>query len=458
MATDTQKAGPLARFFNLLRDAVYYTKNPSQSIAELSRAQRLVTQYVRIIFLVARQEVFDRLKLHAQALTYDTLLAIVPLLAVVFAMVNGFGGLEKARLEEFIMSRLAGSPEMQQAISGPIRDFVGNIQSGSIGAISIVLLIFSVLSLLGHIENSFNAIFGATHTRPFAIRMLTYWAIVTLGPILLVASLGLSAALQTSAATSYLERLGFVANLAIRAMPLVITWIGFSVLYLVVPTTHVSFGAAIPAALVAGSVWNAAKWGYAIYAKHALSNQNIYGSLATIPVFILWLYCSWLLVLFGAHLAFAFQHVKSVEHGDQAEPTWFFLKSVAYRVLQTACVDFYEGKATNEDSLDERLSIGQKVTQRALGLLLDGGYLRRIDNGDAVVPARDPASITVQEVTHYLEYQVGAHPARNSPKNTDPLYALIQQADDARRKVLERATFRELAASKSDAKDLSAGG
>ena len=263
----------------------------------------------RVILSVARVEVFTRLRLHAQALTCDTLLALVPTLAVMFAIFKGFGGLEPLRqkLQGIIVNNVAGSAELQSTLSSYIGTFVDNIQKGELGAISVAILLFSVMSLLGHIEFAFNSIFGAPAPRPIAIRFMTYWTILTLGPILLAASFALTAALQNSTVARLIDAKGIAYSMALSAAPLVATWIAFTTMYLVVPRVQVRLTSAAAAAIIAGSAWNVAKYAYAIYAKNAVTVQNIYGSMATIQLFILWLYVSWMIVLVGAELAQAFE-------------------------------------------------------------------------------------------------------------------------------------------------------
>lgn len=282
------------------------------------KARHTLSQSYRAARHVIRWETYERLQLHAQALTYDTLLGLVPVIAVSFAVLDSFGGMAHVadRVENLIIGNVSGSPEVQQVVSGYLHHFVDNIQSGSLGAISIVLLIFSVMSLLAHVETAINTIFGPHRPRPLAIRLMSYWTLLTLGPVLLAASIAATAALHTEALDHLVLRMGWLSQLALSIVPIVSTWAAFTVLYVVVPHVRVRFSAALIAAIVAGTLWMGAKYGYAVYAKNALTLQNIYGSLATIPLFIMWLFVSWLLVLFGAQLAFALHHVHTEPRGQ----------------------------------------------------------------------------------------------------------------------------------------------
>ncbi|HET6347090.1 MAG TPA: YhjD/YihY/BrkB family envelope integrity protein, partial [Myxococcota bacterium] len=328
-----------------------YARGLYRPMEETSRTQRLVARHLRVVFMVARWDVYDRLKLHAQALTYDTLLAIVPLLAVMMAVVKGFGGMPQVadRVQALVVDNLAGSPDVQAVVAGHIHEFMGNIQTGGMGAVSILLLILSLLSLLGHIEFAFNAIFATTSGRPLHIRLMTYWGILTLGPLLVAASFAVTGATAEVRAVQAVGELELVRPLLMEAVPLALTWAAFAAMYLWVPQVPVRPGAALPAAVFAGTLWHAAKYGYGIYARNAFTTQNIYGSLATVPLFILWLYVSWLLVLFGAQLSHALQHASIYGRDAHGRPAHHGARELAIcRVFLAIAADFLHRRPPTE--------------------------------------------------------------------------------------------------------------
>ncbi len=371
------------------------------------RLTRFFAKTVEVIFLVARVEVLERVQLHAQALTYDTILGVVPLLAVIFAIAAAFGGIEdlKARLQDFIISSVGGATP-DPAFVTRVQEFVGNIGVGRMSTVSALILAFSATQLLGHIEGSFNAIFGISTTRPWVARFLTYWAALTLGPIVLTISLGLTAALQTSSVAEVIRQLGFGA-LLIYILPLMVTWLGFFALYVVVPATRVRWTAALFAAIVAGSLWNASKYGYALYVKNAATVQNLYGSLATVPLFILFVYVSWLLVLFGAQLAFAWQNASTYHKEAEGDHASFADRErVACRLLLEAARDFFTGRPPTElDVVTERLGIPRRLLESLAGELKSAGLLREVEDAmGGVIPGRDLDRITINDVLEHLRH------------------------------------------------------
>ena len=143
---------------------------------------------------------------------------------------------------------------------------------------------------MGHIEFAFNRIYGTPTNRPWLLRLLTYWGLLTFGPILLAASFALTAALQNSWVLEIVNDMGALSSLSVHMTPIMVTWLALTIMYMAVPNTRVRLRSAAAAALIAGIMWTMAKYGYAVYVKHNLTVQNIYGSVATIPLFILWLY------------------------------------------------------------------------------------------------------------------------------------------------------------------------
>ncbi|MEO1174188.1 MAG: YihY family inner membrane protein, partial [Myxococcota bacterium] len=339
-------------------------------IERVSRAKRLVFHNLRVAYLVTRSDVYNRVRLHAQALALKTLLAVVPLLAVVFSIFNGFGGLRSVRdrLETVIVENLAGSPEVQEVVHEYLVKFVSNVEGGALGPVSVVLLVYSVLSLLSHIEDSINTLFGVRTKRPIVLRFTTYWAVLTLGPLILGASLTLSGALQVEAVQQALDSLPGASQLLISVTPLLISWLGFTALYVVVPNTKISLRSAFYAALVAGTAWNLLKFLYTYYASHAITVQNIYGSLAAIPLFMLWIWWSWLLVLYGAQLAYAYENVATFwRERSMLRPSPRAREIASARVMLDIARDFTFGRdVTEAEGLVSRLALPRSLLDELL--------------------------------------------------------------------------------------------
>lgn len=415
----------------------------------LSRAKRIAVQNVRVALVVSRSDVYQRVRLHAQALSLKTLLAIVPLLAVVFSIFKGFGGLESVQndIEQLILRNLAASDELRSVVHEHLGNFLANVEGGELGPVSVVILVFSVLSLLSHVEDSVNAVFGVPHRRPLALRFVTYWAILTLGPLVLGASLTLTGALQMGAVRDAIEALPGVSQVLIGATPLLISWLGFTALYVVVPNTRVRLRSAFFAALVAGTAWNVLKYLYAVYASHAVTVQNIYGSLAAIPLFILWIWLSWILVLYGAQLTFAYENASTFwrEADGHAEATPNSRELMATRIFLEVTRDFvFANRPATPAELSERLGLARRFVDEVCNTLLDQGFTHSLEGG-GLVPARDPATVTVEDVVFCLREGRGQNVALPSDRATETLRELLGKAHE--RALLEEVDFAGLARS-----------
>ena len=378
------------------------------------RWRRLAVHYLRVLIFVARPEVLTRLRLRAQALSFQTVFAIVPLFAVFFVIFKGFGGMEavQGRLEKLIVENLAGGSELSAQVTSYIQHAVANVSGKTLGVVSIVLLIYSVLGLMQNIEDSFNDIFGVKTGRAWDIRIVLYWTALTLGPLLIGASLALTAFLQNDAVLGIVRSFGVVSAALIQMTPLVVTWIAFAALYLVVPNSRVSFKAAVAAAIVAGSAWSVAKFGYAIYAKKSVTTLSIYGTMAALPLFFFWIYVSWIIVLFGAQVAFAFQNAATYREEDDAQRASPLARErAAVRLYIEVARDFFAGRpSTNPDYAAAALGVPRRLLERIIQALQEGGFLRTVDQEGGLVPARDLGTVTVYDLVTHLRTGVGTSP------------------------------------------------
>jgi len=233
---------------------------------------------------------------NASALAFSTLLAMVPLAAVVFASFSLFPEFESwsRKVEEFVYRNFV--PAAGDVIQSYLREFAG--QAGKLTAVGLVFLIVSALLLLFTIEDTFHRIFRVERRRSIIQRMLAYWAVLTLAPLLIGASLSLSSYLISVAARSD----QVVQNRLLGWLPLVFELMAFVLLYTVAPNKSVRLRHAFTGALLAAILFEASKQGFAYFVLNFRSYEVIYGALATIPIFLVWIYLSWLVVLVGAVL------------------------------------------------------------------------------------------------------------------------------------------------------------
>jgi membrane protein len=229
----------------------------------------------------------------ASALAYTSILSIIPLLAVSFSVFKAFGGLEKlyAIIEPFIFENLAeGSDEKTLET---VRSFIGNIHAGTLGLGGLIGLLFTSMSMLYSVETSINDVWGAKVRRRLFTRVTLYWFFITVGPLALSVIVGIATALDMP-----------LSKVLPSGTPFLLISVGFFyAIYKYVPHRIVHWKAALIAAGVTTLTWGIARFGYSIYIQKVVSYDKIYGSLGAIPIFILWIYVAWLVILSGAALS-----------------------------------------------------------------------------------------------------------------------------------------------------------
>ena len=324
----------------------------------------------------------------AAALTYNTLLSMVPLLAVLFAIARGFG------FQNIVQSELFGYFEGQREVLEKAMTFIDKsleyAQSGVFLGIGLVLLLYTALNLIGGIESNFNSIWRIKNDRSYYRQFTDYTALLLIAPVFLVCNGGLSILLNSSAET---KLIGLVINPFIEVLPYVITVLLFTFLYLYIPNTKVKFSSALFAGIIAGLAFQIFQQLY-INGQIWISKYNtIYGSFAALPLLLLWLQLSWLIVLIGVELSFGYQNVKKFSYEKDTKNISRRYKDFVILLIITLIVKQFEkgDKPYTASQISERFKIPTRVTSDALFLLLELNLIRETPSDDDIVPAYIPA-------------------------------------------------------------------
>ncbi len=411
---------------------------------------RLLRMGVLIVEGFAKSEVF----LLAAALTYQVAFAMVPLLVVMLALLKGFGGLDTAegKVQEFILRNM--TPEAGGQVVTQFNAFIKNVNATAIGVIGFAALLYTSLSLLITIEGAFNKIWGIKVPRTLMRRFTVYWTFLTVSPLLLAASLSMRTYLTSSDLSKWLtSHIPFFGAATLFLMPFVMAWIMFAGFYMIMPNTRVRPGAAFIGALVSGTAWEALKTGYVWYNSHFAAAEKFakfYGSLGAIPIFLLWIYISWIIVLFGAEVAFAAQHV-----GTYKREIAQLRLSAADRdrlslVVTVAIVrDFVKGEPppTGEE-VAARMNSPIRPVNEVLYELSAQKVLREVAiqgrKEPGFVPARDPGVMTARDVLAAVRSYGDPASLPEGPAAAE-LYRLVNEAEGQATGMLARYTLRELA-------------
>jgi membrane protein len=387
-------------------------------LRDYPRSKSFFIRQLRIIILAVRGYNEDKCKFRASALTFYTLLSIVPIIAMIFGIAKGFG-LEK-RVEKLIMDSLPGQEEVATRIMAFANSLLANAQGGLIAGIGIVILLWTVIKVLSNIEHSFNEIWGVKTPRSYVRKFSDYLSMMLVCPILLVLASSLTVVVS-SQITQLLQRLPLFSSLSslvsavLKLLPYCSLWVVFTFVFIFMPNTKVRFVPALLAGVVAGTAFQIAQWAYINFQIGVARYSAIYGSFAALPLFLLWLQISWLIVLFGAELSFAHQNVETYELEQESQyisPSFKRLLSLlaAHLVVKR----FVKGeKPLGAPGISQALDIPVRLTRQIVYELVEAGIFSEVrkagDKEAAYQPALDVERLTIQYVIEALERRGGDH-------------------------------------------------
>ena len=283
---------------------------------EATPLQHRIYACIKIVLLSIRQFTADRIPVRASALTYSTLLSIIPILALLFAIARGLG------FDALMENQFRTSVTQQQAelITTWVNSYLEHAQSGIFIGVGLIMLLWTVLILTDNIERSFNAIWQVKHPRTVFRKITDYFSMLLLLPLLIVISSGLTIFMTTyvKQMDNYLL-LGPVLKFLVRMIPYTLTWGMFIGLFVFIPNTKVRLSHAILPGILAGSAFQAFQYFY-INSQIWVSNYNaIYGSFAAIPMFLLWTQISWTICLLGAEMSYISQNLDAFSFDKETE-------------------------------------------------------------------------------------------------------------------------------------------
>lgn len=368
----------------------------------------------RILFIAVKGFNKDLIQLRASALSFYTMLSIVPILAMVFGIAQGFGLKEKLAL--LLKERLQGQQEVLQTLLGFVERYLGHINSGFIAGIGLVLLFWTVLKVFNNIENSFNNIWQVKKSRILARQFTDYISLLIIAPIFLIvaSSFNVSQLESISQSIPFLHYLDSILKILVTVLSYTLIWFVFTMIYIIIPNTKVHFIPAIIAGIIAGTLFQLLQWGYVVVQSLLTSYGAIYGTFAALPLFMMWLELSWLIVLLGAEICFAYQNASLYE--QEAEPLNVSHKHrrvLTLLVMHRIVRNFMDGLTPmNAAELSDNLGIPVRIVRELVYDLLNTKIVVETMNPEvrevAYQPALDPSKITISFVIDTLEKQ-GQH-------------------------------------------------
>jgi membrane protein len=294
----------LAELKNRLHTFLWQT-----DLNSIPRSRAWLIRALRIAQAVVRDIGSGLPTLRAMGLVYTTLLSLVPLLAVSFSVLKGFG--VHNQVEPMLLNLLEPLGEQGVEITRRIIGFVDNVNVTVLGSLSLVFLIFTVISLLTKIEQALNFTWRIPQSRSLVQRISEYISVVMIGPVLIFSAIGLTASIgnsQVAGVLTSMESLGWLIWFAGKVVSFSLIVGAITFIYLLVPNKKVQLSSAFTGAVVAALLWKLSGWAFASFVVGSTNYSAIYSSFAILIIFMIWLYLSWLILLIGATVSFYHQH------------------------------------------------------------------------------------------------------------------------------------------------------
>lgn len=381
-------------------------------LGELPKRKTFLIREIRILVLAFKGFTEDKVHLRASALTFNTLLSIIPVAAIAFGIAQSFGF--KERLEIEIRNALEGQEEVMNWILQTTENFLQSSSSGYIAGIGLVILLWSVMQVLNHIEKSFNHIWQIKKSRPWIRKFADYLSIMLVAPVFIVLSGSVTVYLNTKMSSIsdqalVLSTIKPALMFLLKLIPYIIMWLVLTMLYMVMPNTRVKFKSAFVAGVIAGTLFQLVQMLY-INSQVGVSRYSaIYGSFAAFPLFIVWMQISWLVVLMGAEISFANQNVNRYEFEYESLNVNSYQKRIlTLQILNIIVKRFIAGdNPVSATELSKNIQIPVRLARDLLYNLNAAGLITEINiekpRGRLYQPSMDTGRMTMEYVLSRID-------------------------------------------------------
>ena len=377
--------------------------------------QKLITlkynKFIKVFVFAIKGFKKDRCDLRASSLTLFTLLSIVPIMAMAFGIAKGFGF--KEIFERQVLELFAGQEEVIQNVLTFSTNLLERTKGGLMAVFGIILLFYSLIKLIGHIENTFNKIWWVNDDRSLVRKFTDYIAISITAGISVVFSSSANIFITTYL-TKFLSSIELPGNieyfvsLGFNIFPFFTIWILFIFFYLFIPNKKVDIKAALAGGIIAGTLFQVVQIAYLKFQVGVSNHNAIYGSFAALPLFLIWLNASWSIVLFGAEVAFSWENTEALETQDidYNEISIRSRKLIALQIVHL-CVKRFANKARPalDTDIATQIKVALKIVKVLLAKLIECHILLEVNGPDSVgyVPASDIECLTIMDVLAAFE-------------------------------------------------------
>ncbi len=372
-------------------------------VASLPVMMRFTVTVVQLLLRAGRRFVADQCIQRASALAYASLLAIVPLVVLGVSVFTSFQAFDKVSsyLSHLLLDSLVPTSRLQ------VQAYLGQVtaKATALSLFGIAGLLLTATALINTMEEAFNHIWRITRARSLIAKFITFWSVLTLSPILVGLSISIT---SYFAALPLMEQVSAGAS-AMGQVPFLLPWCISSAammsLYMALPNTSVPFRHALIGGMAAGALFELTKYGFTFYVTELAHYEKLYGALGTLPVFLVWLYLVWVVVLLGAEITFCLQHPEQAkQHPGKALYPVGECQFYRWVILLHAAMLMRDGKALTLPRLEEALAVPENLLQEWLDDLVDKGLLKPvIDRGErGWLPGREATSLQLLTIHRML--------------------------------------------------------
>jgi membrane protein len=407
-------------------------------LSEISKGKKFLFKQLRIIVLASRGFLKDKVQLRASALTFYSLLSIIPIIAIGFAIAKGFGFDQdfQALITDKFQSNQALLKEMLQ-IS---REALEETRGGYIAGVGMIILFWSGISLLHHIEDAFNHIWEIRSARSWYRKTTDYLTIMLISPVFIILSSSISVFVSTGL-NEFMSKAPILIyfkpliSFLIKFAPYFLSWVALTVLFLVMPNTKVKFVPAMISGIISGTILQILFWLY-IDLQFGISKLSaIYGSFAAVPLFIIWLQSSWIIVLLGAELSFAYQNISRYEFEYEAlNISNYHKRALVLMIMHLIIRNFSMGeKPLSAEKIAGTLKISVRLARDILQDLSSVDLVSVIHENEHIErlyqPALDTKKLTVSFVFSRLDKKGIVHTMLSKNKNYEKVITILEKFD-----------------------------
>jgi membrane protein len=373
-------------------------------LRRLSGPHRVVVFILRVTHMLFKELLGGQLNLRAMSLVYTTLLSIVPLLAVSFSVLKGFGYHD--RLETYLFGIILeplgpSGVEVAETIMG----FVDNIKVGMLGSLGFALLIYTVVALVQKIEAAFNFVWQIDRLRSMSQRFSNYLSVITIGPVLVFSAVGIGATMLNADIVQKLvsvEPFGTLMLYAGNLVPYVLVCLAFTFVYILIPNTRVEFRAAVVGGVIAGVLWKITGWGFATFIASSAKYAAIYSSFAILILLLIWMYLNWLILLVGSQIAYFVQNPKFMTlHRVEFVLSNRLREQLALQIMYLVGYNhMHKRDPWQLEQLIKFLDLPDEPVSRMVNTLVSANYLMEIndESGTTYLPMYDIDTLRLADI------------------------------------------------------------